>query len=60
MKTLQKIFGILNKSEKKRFIIVCFFLMILTLFEVIGMSSDQNNVSNDDLLGDNCNDLVFN
>lgn len=38
MKTLSKVFGILNNSEKKRFIIVCFFLMFLTFFEVIGIS----------------------
>ena len=38
MKTLLKVFDILNNSEKKKFIIVCFFLMILTFFEVIGIS----------------------
>tara|TARA_Y100000816_G_scaffold292458_1_gene287845 strand:- start:2928 stop:4613 length:1686 start_codon:yes stop_codon:yes gene_type:complete len=37
MKTLKRVFGILNYSEKKRFIIVCFFLMILTVFEVVGI-----------------------
>ena len=37
MSTLKKIFGILNISEKKRFLVVCIFLFILTLFEVIGV-----------------------